>query len=407
MPTAPLTDVAVKTVRPGPKVRKLSDGGGLYLEVKPNGAKTWRFRFERLGRERVLTFGRYPEMSLKEARDKARETRSQVDAGVVIPLPSAARRETEAPAPPQDTFEQITREWHTRQSIIWVAGHSEKVLRRFELYLFPWIGATPIRDLTAPAVLRCLRRIEDQGSIETAHRALQTCSQVFRYAIATGRAERDVAADLRGALTPSKEVHRAAILDPAGVGALLRSIDAYPKLVTRLALVFGALTFVRPKELRLAEWEELDEERAEWRIPGLKMKMREQHIVPLARQSLEVVQELRWLTGEGRYLFPSSRTTERPMSEATVLAALRALGYGKEEMCGHGFRAMASTLLNENGWSSDVIERQLAHAERNKVRAAYNRAQFLPERRKMMQAWADYLDALKAGKYDASCSPER
>lgn len=404
MPTAPLTDVAVKTARPGPKVRKLSDGGGLYLEVKPNGTKTWRFRFERQGRERVLTFGRYPEMGLKVAREKAQVARAQADSGFLV-LPPVAPQETAAPAPPRDTFEEIAREWHTRQSGIWVDGHAEKVLRRFELYLFPWIGATPIRDLTPPVLLKCLRRIEDKGAVETAHRALQTCGQVFRYAIATGRAERDLTADLRGALMPSQEVHRPAILDPAGVGALLRSFDAYPKLATRAALVFGALTFVRPKELRLAEWTEIDEERAEWRIPGQKMKMREQHIVPLARQALEVVGELRGLTGAGRYLFPSSRTTERPMSEATVLAALRALGYGKEEMCGHGFRAMASTLLNENGWPSDVIERQLAHAERNKVRAAYNRAQFLPERRKMMQAWADYLDALKAGKVDVGCAP--
>ena len=269
-------------------------------------------------------------------------------------------------------------------------------MRRFELYIFPWIGAKPIREVVAPELLEALRRIESTGAIETAHRAMQTCSQVFRYAVASGLADRDPASDLKGALTPSRETHRAAILDPKGVGALLRACDDYPgTLVARCALRFAPLVFVRPGELRHAEWCEIDFDAKEWRIPGPKMKMREQHVVPLSRQAVAILHELRPLTGDGRYIFPSERTRDRPMSNATVLAALRRLGYAKDEMSGHGFRAMASTLLNELGWAPDVIERQLAHAERNKVRAAYNRATHLAERRKMMQAWADYLDGLK------------
>ena len=247
-----------------------------------------------------------------------------------------------------------------------------------------------------------------KGAVETAHRALQTCGQVFRYAIATGRADRDPSADIRGALTPAKEEHRAAILDPVGAGGLMRAIDSYTgHVVTRCALKLAAMTFVRPGELRHAEWAEIDFDNAEWRIPGPKMKMKEQHVVPLSRQAIAILRELLPLTGAGRYVFPSMRTSTRPMSEVTILAALRRLDYAKDEMTGHGFRVMASTLLNEAGWPPDVIERQLAHAERNKVRAAYNRASLLPERRKLMQAWADYLDALRDGDVNATCAPEK
>lgn len=400
----PLTDTAVRSIRPTEKIQRIRDDRGLYLEVRPNGNKFWRFRYWIEKRERILSLGPYPEISLQKARERREEARKVIaDGQDPAEVKKAAREEAAAPA---ENFEAVAREWHGRKSPTWVIEHSEKIIRRFELYIFPWLGARPVRDITAPDLLQCLRRVEDRGAVETAHRVHQICSQVFRYAIATGRAERDPAADLRGALIPVKGDHRAAVTDPAGASALMRSIDAYPGgFTTRAAMIYAALTFVRPGELRRAEWEEIDMERAEWRIPGPKMKMREQHIVPLAGQALQLLDQLRPLTGSGRYLFPSIRTAERPMSEATVLAALRTLGYAKEEMCGHGFRAMASTLLNEAGWPPDVIERQLAHAERNKVRAAYNRAQLLPERRRMMQAWADYLDALRDGQTDASCAP--
>jgi integrase len=243
-----------------------------------------------------------------------------------------------------------------------------------------------------------LRRIESRGTIETAHRALQNCSQILRYAIATGRAKRDPAADLRGALTPAKGTHLAAITEPKAVGQLIRAIRGYVGTpVVCGALRLAPLVFVRPGELRRAEWPEFDLDAASWRIPAARMKMREQHLVPLSTQALAVLRELQAVTGSGKYLFPSVRTVDRPMSENTVNAALRSLGYPKEQMTGHGFRSMASTLLNELGWNRDAIERQLAHAERDGVRGAYNFAEYLPERRRMMQAWADYLDQLSAG----------
>ena len=271
-------------------------------------------------------------------------------------------------------------------------------MRRFEMDVFPWIGTRPVRDILAPELLATIRRIESRGAIETAHRTLQNCGQVFRYAVASGYADRDISGDLRGAIPPTKEKHHASVTDPKDVAALLRTIESYAgSFVTMCALRLAPMTFVRPGELRHAEWSEIDLDKAEWRIPAEKMKMREQHIVPLSRQAVAILRELHPLTGAGKYVFPSVRTQARPMSENTVNAALRRLGYAKDEMTGHGFRSMASTLLNEMGWNRDAIERQLAHAERNSIRAAYNFAEFLPERRKMMQAWADYLDKLRAG----------
>lgn len=264
--------------------------------------------------------------------------------------------------------------------------------------MLPWLGKRPVQELEAPELLACLRRIQARGALETAHRALQTLSLVFRYGVATGRAQRDPAADLRGALPPVRVKHFAAITDPKTIGALLRDLDGYEgSFVTRCALQLAPLLFVRPGELRQAEWPEFDLDSAEWRIPAHKMKMRHAHIVPLSTQALAILRELQALTGRGRYLFPGLRTADRPMSENAVNAGLRRLGYDQTQMTGHGFRSMASTLLNEMGWHRDAIERQLAHAEKDGVRAAYNRAEHLPERRQMMQAWADYLDALKQG----------
>jgi integrase len=264
--------------------------------------------------------------------------------------------------------------------------------------VFPWLGKRHINEITAPELLTVLRRVENRGALETAHRINQICGQVFRYAIATGRAERDISADLKGALPPTRVKHHASITEPKQVGELMRAINSYSgSFTTAIALKLSAILFVRPGELRQAEWSEIDFENKEWRIPAEKMKMRELHIVPLCKQAISLLEELRPLTGRAKYLFPSVRTDTRPMSNNTINASLRRLGYTKEQMTAHGFRSMASTILNEQGWNRDAIERQLAHSEKDGVRAAYNYAQYLPERKKMMQAWADYLDGIAQG----------
>lgn len=390
----PLTNLAVRNASVRDKPHRLSDEKGLYLEIAPSGSKYWRWKYRFAGKEKRLALGIYPEVSLAEARSVRDASRKLLASGVD---PSEARRAQKASRVvlAENSFEAVAREWFAKYAPTWVATHSDKIIRRLERDIFPWIGGKSIDKVNAPILLVCLRRIEERGAIETAHRALQNCGQVFRYAIATGRAERDVSADLRGALSPVVESHHASITDPKAIGALLRSIEGYEgSLVTKCALKLAALVFVRPGELRKGEWVEFDLEKAEWRIPAARMKMREVHIVPLATQAVATVRELQALTGHGRYVFPGARTNGRPMSENTVNVGLRRLGYAKDEMTGHGFRSMASTILNEQGWSRDAIERQLAHGERNNVRAAYNFAEYLPERRHMMQAWADYLEIL-------------
>jgi integrase len=381
----------------------LFDSGGLYLEVTTAGRKYWRWKYRFGGKEKRLAFGVYPDVTLKMAREKRDDARLQLANGVD---PGEARRAEKVAQAGAESFEAIAREWHAKFSPGWEASHGDRILRRLENDIFPWLGKRPIGEIKAPDTLAVLRRIESRGALETAHRALQNCGQIFRYAVATGRAERDPARDLKGALPPPKEKHHASITDPKRIAELLRAIDAYEGyFVTKCALRLAPLVFVRPGELRRAEWPEVDLEKAEWRIPAKRMKMRELHIVPLARQAVDILRELEPLTNRvfpsrpnaPRYLFPSARTHERPMSENAVLAALRRMGYTKEEMTGHGFRSMASTLLHEQGWNHQAIERQLAHAERNAVSAAYNFAEHLAERHKMMQAWADYLDRLKAG----------
>ncbi|WP_459855403.1 tyrosine-type recombinase/integrase [Humidesulfovibrio idahonensis] len=298
----------------------------------------------------------------------------------------------------QETFQIIAEEWFEKFQHTWTANTAKTIIERLRKDIFPFIGGRPIREITAPELLAVLRRIESRGAVETSRRDLQKCGQIFRYAVATGRAERDVAADLRGAIAPPAKRHFASIHEPKIIGELLRAIDGYKgSFVTRCALKLAPLTFVRPGELRHAEWSEIDLENSEWRIPAARMKMKEKHIVPLSTQAQAVLRELFPPTGTGRYVFPGERSYARPMSENTVLAALRRLGYDKGEMTGHGFRSMASTILHEQGWPSEVIERQLAHGDRNKIRTSYNFAQHLPERRRMMQAWADYLDALREG----------
>jgi integrase len=392
-----LTATSIKNARAVDKPLKLFDGGGLYLLVNPNGSRWWRFKYRYLGKEKLLSFGTYPDISLKDARDRRDEARKQ-RAADIDPGEHRKAMKTTLAVRGENSFEIVAREWFAKYSPNWAAGHSDKIIRRLERDIFPWLGGRPIAEIAAPELLATLRRIESRGAIETAHRAQQNCSQVFRYAVATGRAERDSTADLRGALTPVKERHHASITDPKRVGELMRAIDGYRgSFITKCALRLAPLVFVRPGELRKAEWVEFDLDGAEWRIPAARMKAREQHIVPLAKQAVSILQDLHALTGDKQHVFPGVRTKGRAMSENTVNAALRRLGYAKDEMTGHGFRSMASTLLNEQGWHRDAIERQLAHAERNNVRAAYNFAEHLPERRKMMQAWADYLDKLALG----------
>ncbi len=390
---APLSDAKVRTVKPTKKPKKLYDGGGLFLLVTPSGGKLWNFKYRFEGKERKVAFGQYPDISINEARQRREQARTLLGNGID---PSATKKAQKTAATQEtETFEIVAREWHIKFSPSWAPSHANKIIRRLELYVFPWIGSKPIKAVTAPELLTVLRRIEAKSILETAHRTKQICGQVFRYAVATGRAERDPTGDLRGALPPANSKHMATITDPKEIGGLLRAIADYRgSIVTRCALRLAPLVFVRPGELRKAEWREINLETAEWRIPAEKMKTKAPHIVPLSRQASTVLQEINPLTGHDRYVFPSPRTNKRPMSDNAVLAALRRMGYTKEEMSGHGFRSMASTLLNEQGWNGDAIERQLAHVERNSVRASYNYAEYLPERREMMQAWADYLDQL-------------
>jgi len=390
----PLTDTAIRNAKPREKQYKLSDDKGMYVLVKKAG-KYFRLDYRFGGKRKTLALGVYPEVKLTEARDKRDDARKLIANDID---PSQARKVQKSILIEQteNSFEAVAREWHAKYSHGWAESHAKKIIRRFELYIFPWLGSRPISDITPPELLAVLRRVESKGILETAHRAQQNCSQVFRYAIATGRAERDSTADLRGALAPAKHGRMATITEPKKIGELLRAIDGYEGTpVAKCALRLAPLVFVRPGELRHAEWEEINFDNAEWRIPAEKMKMKDPHIVPLAMQAVEILYEIRPLTGQGRYVFPSIRTNSRPMSDNTILSALRRMGYPKDEMSGHGFRAMASTILHEQGWPSDIIERQLAHAERNSIKAAYNHAQHLPERQKMMQAWADYLDTLK------------
>lgn len=393
----PLSDKAIRAAQHGAKHLRLFDSGGLYLELAPGGGKWWRLKYRFGGKEKRLSLGVYPDTALKQARDRRDDARKLLANGVD---PSEQRKATKSAVTDRaaNSFEAIAREWFASFSKTWAKSHADKVIHRLELNVFPWLGGRPIAAIGASELLAVLRRIESRGAIETAHRTKQGCSQVFRYAVATGRAERDPTADLRGAIAPAKARHHPSVKDPTAIGALLRAIDGYSgSAVTKGALQLAPLTFVRPGELRRAEWVEFNLDGAEWRISAERMKMREQHIVPLSTQAVAVLRELHPITGAGKYVFPGARTNGRAMSENTVNAALRRLGYSKDEMTGHGFRSIASTHLNEQGWHRDAIERQLAHAERDDVRAAYNFAEHLPERRRMMQAWADYLDGLRIG----------
>lgn len=391
-----LSDVTIRNAKPGAKPVRIFDGGGLYLEVTPSGGRLWRLKYRFGGKEKVLALGKYPEVGLKDARERRDEARKLL-ANEVDPAENRKQQKAAKAERAANSFEAVAREWIAKNTPTWAATHTSKIVRRLEMYVFPWLGGRPIAEISAPELLAMARRIEGKGALETAHRALQNCGQVFRYAVATGRAERDPTGDLRGALQPVQPTHMAAITEPREVAELLRTLDGYQgTLIVRCALQLAPLVFVRPGELRAAEWADIDLDAAEWRFTA--SKTRTAHIVPLSHQSVAILREVQALTGTGRYVFPSARTGERPMSDNAILAAMRRLGIGKDEMSGHGFRAMARTILDEVlGFRPDLIEHQLAHAVRDPNGRAYNRTAHLPERRKMMQAWADYLDKLKAG----------
>ena len=380
----------------GAGVRKLHDGDGLYLWIYLDGRKYWRMRYWQADKEKSLSVGVYPKITLSDARKKRDELRKQLQADLD---PSAERKATNLRKKLANVnpFEAVELEWYNKQLHTWVEHHASDVKRRLESNIFPTLGKRPIDQINALELLETIRKIEARGAYDLAHRVLQVCGQVFRYGIATGRCTRNLSTDLRGALTPHVMQHQSAVR-PEELPDLMRAIAKYDETgdkQTRLALQLLAQTFVRTNELIGAEWTEFDLDNALWIIPAGRMKMKTEHVVPLARQALAILAELKEISGGSRFVFPG-RNRDKPISNNTMLFALYRMGY-KGKMTGHGFRAVASTILNETGFKPDVIERQLAHCERNEVRGAYNRAEYLPERIRMMQHWADYLDSVEAG----------
>ncbi len=393
-----LTDAKCRNATSGDKsIRKLADGGGLYLWVYADGRKYWRLRYWLGGKEKSLSLGVYPATNLKDARKKREAERRRLDTNLD---PSAERRAAKVrrKVAAENSFEAVAREWHAKQEKTWVPGHSTDVLRRLEMNAFPSLGRRPISEIDAPELLAAMKSMEERGAHDLAHRVLQVCGQVFRYGIATGRCSRNLTADLRGALTPHVKKHQAAVR-PEDFPDLLRAIAAYEQIgdkQTRLALELLALTFTRTNELIGATWSEFDMDAGIWVVPAARMKMKTEHLVPLSTQAIAILEQLKEIGGGSRFVFPG-RNRDKPISNNTLLFALYRLGY-KGRMTGHGFRAVASTALNELGlFRADVIERQLAHSERNEVRGAYNRAEYLPERKRMMQAWAKHVEALRQG----------
>jgi integrase len=394
-----LSDTKIRNTKPREKDYKISDTEGLYLLVASSGGKRWRFKYRFQGKEKLLALGTYPEVSLADARKNRDTAREQIAAGID---PSEVRKALKASKgeAAENSFEVVAREWYEKFSTQWGSRHAETVKDRLEKDVYPWIGTRPIEEITAPELLKVLRRMESRGSLISAHRVRANCSQIFRYAVASGRAERDPAADLKGALTPpAKTIHHAAPTDPKEVAPLLRAMDGFKgSFVVKCALLLAPLLFVRPGELRHAEWAEFDLDAAEWNIPAERMKMKVAHLVPLSRQAVDILRELQPLTGTSNYVFPCYRSCARPMSESAINAALRRMGFEKSEITGHGFRAMARTILDEVlQVRPDFIEHQLAHAVKDPNGRAYNRTSHLAERRKMMQLWADYLEGLKTG----------
>ncbi len=405
MATHKLTEVAIKRATFGNGPKKRSDGHGLFLLLKENGAKYWRYTYDFAGSEKLLSFGVWPDVSLKEAREKHLVARQLLAQGTD---PSAARRTAkEVSAVADDSFEAVAREFLDIKRAEWSVPHATRWIERLQRDVFPWIGSRSLVEVTAPMLLQTLRRVEARGVRETVHSICQSCGQVFRYGVATGRCERNPAADLRGALRPVLVKHMAAIVDPEGFGFLLRAIEDYQgSLVTRTALQLSALTFQRPGNLRALQWANLQlEEPATWTIAAAEMKRNRYgkdngrpHVVPLARQAVSLLREIWPLTGHGKYVFPSLHGQARCMSENTINVALRRLGYAKDAHRAHGFRSSARTLIVERlNVAPDVVEAQLAHMKSGPLGSAYDRAEFLQQRRDMMQAWADYCDALRDG----------
>ena len=387
----PLTDTTLRNAKPGEKQIKLFDGHGLFLLIAPSGTKAWRLKYSFHGKEKLISLGLYPTVSLKEARERAATARKDIENGID---PSEKRKLKKSAC--QNTFEGVALEWHEQNKHKWSEVYAKTIMHRMKRNLFPQIGSKPVHLVSAPELLALLRKIEARGAKDIPHIVRSICSSVFRYAIATGRAERDPAADLNGALAPRVRRNLPSQTTPEAVGPLMIAIDNYPgTFVVRSALQLMALTFCRTGELRNAEWREIDLEDGLWRIPAERMKMSRDHLIPLSRQSVAILRKLQAYSGKDVYVFPNYKTEKRSMSKSALLGAIRRLGFENDEMCPHGFRSMASTMLNELGYNGDWIERQLAHVPRNIIRGIYNRAEYLPERRKMMQAWADYLDELR------------
>lgn len=392
-----LTETRIRNAKAGKKPSKIFDERGLFLLVIPSGGKWWRLKYRFEGKENLLSLGVYPDVGLREARARRDEARRLLADGINPSENRKAKKSARAERA-ANSFEVVAREWFAKHSPNWAVSHASKVEERLERDVYPWLGGRPIAEITAPELLKMLRRIEGRGAVDTAHRIKGDCSRIFRYAIATGRAERDPAADLRGALPPAKGEHFASIVEPAAVGGLLRALDGFSgSFIVQCALRLAPLLFVRPGELRTARWADFDLDKGEWKYTVSKTKT--EHLVPLAKQAVKILRELHALTGTRGHVFPGGRDPRQPMSPAAINAALRRMGYDtKTEITGHGFRAMARTILHEQlHVKPEVIEHQLAHRVPDTLGMAYNRTKFLKERRTMMQQWADYLDQLKAG----------
>jgi integrase len=393
----PLTEIRIKSAKPQDKPYKLADGNGMFLLVHPNGSKYWRLKYRLANKEKLLALGVYPEVSLSDARDKRNNARKLLKEGR-DPSQQKQIQKQQGILDAAATFEAVAREWHEKNIAKWTPDHGAKILRRLELNIFPVIGRFPVKEIKPSEVLAAIRKVESRNATELSHRILQNCVAVFRYAIANDNADYNPAADLQGALKSHKGKHYPALTakDLPDFLTKLEEVETSPQ--NKLAIRLLLLTFVRQGEMRQANWEHVDWKAKEWRIPAENTKMRARHIVPLAKQTVSLLKQIKEITGDSPYLFPSQHRQKNPiMSENTVNVVLKRMGY-KDQMVGHGFRALASTTLNEMGFKPDVIERQLAHAERNKVRAAYNRAEYLDERRDMMQKWADFVDAINSPK---------
>lgn len=393
-----LTELKIKSSKPDSKAYKLADEKGMYLLIQPSGGKLWRLDYRFDSKRKTLALGGYPDVSLAEARDRRDQARKLLaggsDPGAVKKAQKAGRKEQAA-----NSFEVTARRWHQKNTGKWSESYADKTIRMLERDVFPWIGSKPVVDLEAPEFLSVARRVEKRGHIDTAHRAIQLCGQVMRFAVAEGLVRRDPTGDLRGALVPVESNHMPSVTEPARVGQILQMFEAFTgSFQVQCALKLAPMVFTRPGELRRAKWSDINLDEAMWSIPAEVMKMREPHLVPLSSQAVEILKDLLPFSGHLEYVFPGGRDPKRPMSDAAVNAAMRRLGIDTQnELTGHGFRAMARTILHERlGYEPDVIEQQLAHKTPGPLGAAYARAKFIDKRIKMMQAWADYLDKLRS-----------